>query len=101
VAKTKWELIDEVATRNKLTRGRAELIVNHVFDSMREALRRGEGIELRGFGTFTIRSHSEYQGRNPRTGQPVHVKAKRLAFFRVGQQLRARVDAGGVARQRS
>jgi integration host factor subunit beta len=64
---------------------------------MAEALTRGEGIEVRGFGTFTLRSYGEYDGRNPRTGETVHVKAKRLPFFKVGRELRQRVRAGGVA----
>jgi len=65
-----------------------------VFDSMVEALRRGDGIEIRGFGSFSIREYKEYEGRNPRTGETVHVKPKRLAFFKVGKELRERVNDG-------
>jgi integration host factor subunit beta len=93
VAKTKSDLIDLVAARTKMTRAHAESVVDQVFDCIAEALKRSEGIEVRGFGTFTLRSYREYDGRNPRTGVPVHVKAKRLAFFRVGKELRRRVDA--------
>jgi len=91
---TKADLIDIVADRAKLPRGRAELLVGQLFDCMVEALRRGEGIEIRGFGSFSIRSYREYQGRNPRTGEAVHVKPKRLAFFKVGKELRERVNNG-------
>jgi integration host factor subunit beta len=61
---------------------------------MVEALRRGEGIEIRGFGSFSIRDYREYEGRNPRTGEAVHVRPKRLAFFKVGKELRERVNNG-------
>src|SRR6476659_4177923 len=91
---TKADLIDLVAERTKLPRGRAELLVGQMFDCMVEALRRGEGIEIRGFGSFSIRAYREYQGRNPRTGEAVHVKPKRLAFFKVGKELRERVNSG-------
>jgi len=91
---TKADLIDTVAEKLKLPRGRAELLVAQVFDSMVEALRRGDGIEIRGFGSFSIREYKEYEGRNPRTGETVHVKPKRLAFFKVGKELRERVNEG-------
>jgi integration host factor subunit beta len=91
---TKADLIDAVADKLKLPRGRAELLVGQIFESMVEALRRGEGIEIRGFGSFSIREYKEYEGRNPRTGETVHVKPKRLAFFKVGKELRERVNNG-------
>ena len=65
---TKADLIDLIAERTKLPHGRAELLVCQMFDSMVDALSRGEGIEIRGFGSFSIRAYKEYQGRNPRTG---------------------------------
>jgi integration host factor subunit beta len=89
---TKADLIDVVAERTKLPRGRAELLVGQMFDCMVDALQKGEGIEIRGFGSFSIRAYREYQGRNPRTGEAVHVKPKRLAFFKVGKELRDRVN---------
>ena len=91
---TKADLIDVIAEKLKLPRGRAESLVGQVFESMVEALRRGEGIEIRGFGSFSIRDYKEYEGRNPRTGETVHVKPKRLAFFKVGKELRERVNDG-------
>ena len=89
---TKSELIERVAERTTLTKGRAELVVSAIFDSMVEALRRGEGIEIRGFGSFTVRQYKSYDGRNPRTGETVHVAPKRLPFFKVGKELRERVN---------
>ena len=91
---TKADLIDIVADRLKMPRGRAELLVGHIFDAMVDALKRDEGIEIRGFGSFSIRTYREYEGRNPRTGEAVHVKPKRLAFFKVGKELRERVNNG-------
>src|SRR3984957_12051131 len=90
---TKSELIDALAARRTdLTKARAELVVNCVFDAMTEALQRGEGIEIRGFGSFTVRPYKPYNGRNPRTGQPVPVPAKRLPFFKVGKDLKELVN---------
>ncbi len=89
---TKSELIDAIAGRGELTKARAELVVNCIFDAMTEALQRGEGIEIRGFGSFTVRPYKPYSGRNPRTGQPVPVPAKRLPFFKVGKELKELVN---------
>lgn len=89
---TKSELIEAIAARGDLTKARAEMVVNCVFDAMTEALQKGEGIEIRGFGSFTVRPYKPYDGRNPRTGQPVPVPAKRLPFFKVGKELKERVD---------
>ena len=89
---TKSELIDAMAARANLTKARAELVVNCIFDAMTEALERGEGIEIRGFGSFTVRPYKAYSGRNPRTGEPVSVPAKRLPFFKVGKELKELVN---------
>jgi integration host factor subunit beta len=89
---TKSELIDALAARGKLTKARAELVVNCVFDSMTEALQNGEGIEIRGFGSFKVKPYEGYDGRNPRTGEAVEVKPKRLPKFKVGKDLERIVD---------
>ena len=89
---TKSELIERLAEAAKLTKGKAELVVGTIFGAMTEAMVRGEGIEIRGFGSFTVRQYKAYEGRNPRTGGAVHVKPKRLPFFKVGKELRARVN---------
>ena len=91
---TKSELIDALAEKRlDLTKARAELVVNCVFDAMTEALERGEGIEIRGFGSFTVRPYKPYSGRNPRTGATVPVPAKRLPFFKVGKELKELVNS--------
>ena len=91
---TKAALIATIALQARLSIGRAEAIVNEIFDTITETLVRGEGIEIRGFGSFTVRSYGAHEGRNPRTGVLVHVKAKRLAFFKVGKELRERIHPG-------
>src|SRR5437763_17117460 len=89
---TKSDLIEMVANKLHLPKGKAELIVNCIFDSMEDSLRKGERIEIRGFGSFEIRHYKAYEGRNPRTGDPVGVQPKRLPFFKVGKELKERVN---------
>jgi integration host factor subunit beta len=91
---TKSDLIDVLCESQKLPKGRAELLVHVIFDSMEAALRRGERIEIRGFGSFEIRTYRAYEGRNPRTGVAVSVRPKRLPFFKVGKELKERVNDG-------
>lgn len=90
---TKSELIEVIAERTKITKSRAELVVNCIFDTMAEALQQGEGIEIRGFGSFTIRHYKPYTGRNPRTNKPVPVGPKKLPFFKVGKDLKDLVNS--------
>ncbi len=89
---TKSDLIEVVANKLHLPKGKAELIVNCIFESMEDSLRQGERIEIRGFGSFEIRHYKAYEGRNPRTGDPVEVQPKRLPFFKVGKELKERVN---------
>lgn len=90
---TKSELVEAIAARAELSRARAEMVVNSVFDFIAEALCNGEGVEIRGFGSLKVRTHKPYQGRNPRTGKGVLVPAKRLPFFKVGKELKELVNA--------
>lgn len=89
---TKSELIEAVARNTNITKAKAEMVVNCVFDSMTAALDRGEGIEIRGFGSFSVREYKQYNGRNPRTGNSVVVPEKRLPFFKVGKELKELVN---------
>ena len=91
---TKSDLIEQLSEHLKLQRSKAEQLVNTVFDTMVAALQRGERIEIRGFGSFEVRDYKGYEGRNPRTGEPVHVQPKRLPFFKVGKDLRERINEG-------
>ena len=95
---TKSELIESVANAEKLPKGKAEQAVNCLFDTMVDAMKRSEGIEIRGFGSFTVRAYKAYEGRNPRTGSAVHVQPKKLPFFKVGKEMRERVDLALAAK---
>lgn len=90
---TKSELVDKVAEANAaLTRKDSEAIVNIIFDSMGDALRTGEKVEIRGFGSFTVRERSAREARNPKSGEVVNIPSKRVPFFKTGKELRERVD---------
>jgi integration host factor subunit beta len=94
---TKSELIDVIATRQGISKIRAELVVNTIFESMASALAQEEGIEIRGFGSFSIREYQPYLGRNPRTRRPVKVSAKKLPFFKVGKELKEMVNESAAS----
>ena len=90
---TKQDLSMEVARLHPYYSVRdVETMVNTVFESLTEALVRGERIELRGFGSFEVRERRAREGRNPRTREMVAVAAKRVPFFKVGKELRQRVE---------
>jgi integration host factor subunit beta len=86
------ELVDAVAAKANLPRKDAEVVINTVFDAMFEAIVEGDRVEIRGFGSFANRGYDGYTGRNPRTGEPVTVPPKSLPFFKVGKELRDRVN---------
>ena len=93
---TRSELIAELAAANPHLRAPdVELIVGTVFDEISAALTRGERVELRGFGAFTIKRRDARTGRNPRTGESVPVDEKVVPFFKAGKELRERVNAAG------
>ena len=98
---TKSDLIEILCEQQKLPKGRAELLINTLFDSMEASLRQGERIEIRGFGSFEIREYKAYEGRNPRTGSAVPVRPKRLPFFKVGKELKERVNSARLPARRS
>ena len=94
---TKRDLIEEVVRLYpRYSRRDAEVMVNAVFDSVADALRRGNRVEIRGFGSFVVRQRRARDGRNPKTGDTVAVGAKRVPFFKVGKELRLRVDEDAV-----
>jgi integration host factor subunit beta len=93
---TKSDLIADLAASNPHLRGAdIELIVATVFDQITEALARGQRVELRGFGAFTVRQRKAREGRNPRTGEAVPVAAKPVPAFRVGKELQRRLNGHG------
>jgi integration host factor subunit beta len=85
---TKAELVEEVARAAELNKRDAEVIVETVFDSIISALHKGEKVELRGFGSFRTRERGPRRGRNPKTGEPVDVPAKRVPYFKPGKELK-------------
>ena len=89
---TKAELVDEVAQAVLLTKKQAEMIVNIVFDSIVQSLRSGEKIELRGFGSFRLRSRKSRTGRNPKTGEKVEVPPKKIPYFKPGKELKELIN---------
>ena len=91
---TKSELIDAVTDTANIPRKRAEEVVNLIFESMKESLIAGDGIEIRGFGSFMTKHYEPYMGRNPKTGKLIEVKAKVLPVFKVGKELKNRVNSG-------
>ena len=85
---TKAELVEEVARAAELNKRDAEVIVETVFDSIIGALHKGDKVELRGFGSFRTRERGPRRGRNPKTGEPVDVPAKRVPYFKPGKELK-------------
>lgn len=90
---TKAELIDKISLGyTSLTRRQVEILVNTIFESIKDALAKGDKIEIRGFGSFRLRHRREREGRNPKTGDIVTVPPKKVPFFKAGKELRALVD---------
>ncbi|MCM0605979.1 MAG: integration host factor subunit beta [Xanthomonadaceae bacterium] len=90
---TKADLVNLIAEKAKLQHKQAEVVVNMVFDMMSDSLKKDDRIEIRGFGSFVNRSYGSYKGRNPKTGDMVEVPSKRVPFFKVGKELKEKVDA--------
>lgn len=91
---TKAELVEEVTQIGDLTRRDGEVIVDTIFDAVIGALKAGEKIEIRGFGSFRIRQRKPRIGRNPKTGAKVDVPAKRVPYFKPSKELRDLVNPG-------
>ncbi len=90
---TKSGLIEKVADCTPhISKKDTEVVVNTIFDAMTDALRKGERIEIRGFGSFQVKVREAREGRNPKTGEMVNIPAKRTPFFKVGKELKEMVD---------
>jgi len=85
---TKAELVEEVSRVSDLTKKHSEVIVDSVFQTIIDALHRGEKIELRGFGSFRLRQREPRKGRNPKTGDKVDVPPKKVPYFKPGKELK-------------
>jgi integration host factor subunit beta len=89
----KSELIDVFSKKENLTEKQASDVVNLIFKEFNDQLKKGGRIEIRGFGSFIIRNYGSYTGRNPKTGGKIQVSPKKLPFFKVGKELRERVNS--------
>jgi len=88
----KSDLIDVLRERAGLSRKEAEQAVFTFFNEISISLEKGDRVEIRGFGSFTVKRYKGYTGRNPKTGAPIRVPEKKLPFFKVGKELKERVD---------
>ena len=88
----KSELIEALAHELDLPVRQTSSILNIILETMMESLERGDSIEIRGFGSFVVKTYNPYTGRNPKTGQQIQVRPKKLPFFKVGKELKERVD---------
>ena len=90
---TRSELVLQLAERADLPQRVARIIVDTIFDGMKQSLIRGERIEIRGFGSFEVRNYRGYTGRNPKKGELVDVPPKKLPFFKAGKILKQRINS--------
>lgn len=95
---TKSALIEKIAEKVSrdvgITKKQTEVIVETVFESIKDALAKGDKIEIRGFGNFKLRSRRARQARNPKTGESVEVPPKKVPYFKVGKELREMINKG-------
>lgn len=90
---TKAQIIERVSEQvTTLTKRQAEIVVNAMFNSIRDSLQRGDKTEIRGFGSFRLRSRRMKEGRNPKTGATVSVPAKKVPFFKAGKELKEQLN---------
>ena len=90
----KSELVDALSKREGLTEKQAADVVGLIFKGFSDQLKNGGRIEIRGFGSFVVRNYGSYTGRNPKTGGTIQVDPKKLPFFKVGKELKERVNSG-------
>jgi integration host factor subunit beta len=88
----KSDLITALTAKNNLTEKQATEIINLIFDGFTNTMKKEGRIEIRDFGAFTVRKYKAYKGRDPRTGNIVDVKPKRSPYFKVGKELKEKVD---------
>jgi len=88
----KIDLIQALKISNHLTKSEAEAVINLVFDKISAALAQGDRVEIRRFCSFFVKKYAGYTGRNPKTGEKVRIKPKKMPFFKVGKELKERVD---------
>lgn len=93
----KSDLVDAISAKANVSKAQAQIIVDDVFELISEGLAKGEKIDLRGFGTFSVRESAARTGRNPQTGEPIQIPARRVPGFKPGKELKDRVNPGKAA----
>ncbi|HDQ03313.1 MAG TPA: integration host factor subunit beta [Deltaproteobacteria bacterium] len=88
----KSDLIEALSNKLNLTEKKAIDVVNLIFKGFTDELKKGGRIEIRGFGSFVVKNYDSYTGRNPKTGEKIRVEPKKLPFFKVGKELKEKVD---------
>jgi integration host factor subunit beta len=88
----KSDLMEALAAKENLTERQAAEIINLIFKGFTDTMKKGDRIEIRGFGSFIVREYKSYKGRNPKTGKKIDVRQKRLPFFKVGKEMKGMVD---------
>lgn len=88
----KSDLIDALAAKENMTEKLATDTINLIFTGFADTLKKGDRIEIRGFGSYSVREYKGYKGRNPKTGKKIKVQQKKLPFFKVGKELREMVN---------
>ena len=90
------DLATKLAEKENLTQREADAAVKLIFRLFSDAMKKGERIEIRGFGSFEMREYKTYTGRNPKTGMKIEVKPKSSTYFKVGKELRERINGTGI-----
>jgi len=86
------DLINALKDKIALSRKDAGKVVDTFFDALKTTLAKGDRVEIRGFGSFSVKNYKPYVGRNPKTGEQINVTSKKLPFFKVGKELKEKVD---------
>jgi len=89
----KSDLIEALSRKENLTEKAATDIINLILQGFIEAMKKGDRIEIRGFGSYAVREYQAYTGRNPKTGKKTAVNTKKLPFFKVGKELKEKVNS--------
>ena len=89
----KSDLAKQLSVKANITKKKADEIIEVIFNGLTNALTDNDGIEVRGFGSFVIREYKPYMGRNPKTGRNIAVPAKKMPFFKVGKELKERINS--------
>jgi integration host factor subunit beta len=92
----KMDIINKLAADINVNQKIAKIAVDTIIDSVKAAIINNERVEIRGFGSFTLREYKAYKGRNPKSGEMVNVEPKKLPYFKVGKELKEMVNLGGV-----